>query len=346
MHQPGTPGYLADANSNTYENPKGLDQYRAGLDHYKNLNALTSALDLADTGYTPGTKLSTELYRQGAFLSEVLTDPGQTRALPTDPSSINNTISNVVDVASRNTDATTVILTGDGTPEQLGSGYHRDSAVVALLEHDWPGGVENSPMHKMLDYISTDAHSDNLEDATRAGKSARALADVISSTKSPGGVGNFDSLFKDNSPSMRYVAQALSPYVGNMVDVPENLLGTHGFGNLDPVESTRVFTLMDNDQKSAAILNGAAIAQAYEFDQEFARGEGGQDLALYSGRLHGLIEGGIAANTGLHGYDATSAATHSKEVLGAGYMSAKEFFNAGVGAVTDALPGKSSSCRP
>ncbi|MFI1919717.1 hypothetical protein [Nocardia sp. NPDC020380] len=317
--QPGMPGYIWDGNSFKYENPKGESEIQAGRDHYQNLSRLSNALDLADPSYTPGTKLSTELYRQGAFLSEIQTD-GRTAALPHDPAALNSTIGNVVDIASRNTDATSVILTGQGTPDHLGSGYHRDPAVVSLLEHQWPDGIEKSPMKNVLDWMNQDSHVDlspgdegyqhQLDQATKAGNSAHALADIISTTKSPEGLNNFDSLFNHNSQALPYVAAALSPYVGNMVDVPENITGTHGFGDLNPVQATRVFALMDQDPLAGKILNGAAIAQSYQYDKAFVLdGGSGPDgeankYALYSGRLQGLVEGGIAGNNGLHNYDA------------------------------------------
>ncbi|MGW4241155.1 TPR repeat region-containing protein [Nocardia sp. NPDC004722] len=359
--QPGMPGYVWDGNSSKYENPKGVSEFQAGRDHYKNLARLSSALDLADPDYTPGTKLSTELYRQGAFLSEIQTD-GRTAALPQDATSLNDTIGHVIDIGSRNTDATSIILTGEGTPDQLGSGYHRDPAVVSLLEHDWPGGIEKSPMKNVLDWMSQDAHVElspgdegyqhQLDEATKAGKSAHALADIISTTKSPEGLNNFDSLFNHKSQALPYVAAALSPYVGDMVDVPESITGTHGFGDLNPVQATRVFTLMDDDPLAGKILNGAAIAQSYQYDKAFVLAGGSGDdgdaskYALYSGRLQGLVEGGIAGNNGLHNYDAAAAASHSKDTLGAGFMSAKEFLNASLKAPLKLLPGGDTIITP
>ncbi|WP_306358305.1 MULTISPECIES: hypothetical protein [unclassified Nocardia] len=335
--QPGEPGHLPDGNTITYPDPDNVGQYRAGLAHYENLRGLTTALSLADEGYTPGTKLSTELYRQGGFLAEVVTDPGTQRALPSDPAVLQDTIRNTVEVASRNTDASAIIFTGEGTPEQLGADYRRDATVMALAQHDWPEGVENSPVQKMFNWIPENAHVEvppghpdyqsQLADATQAGKSARALADIISSAKSPDGVNNFDTLFKDDNTAERYIAKALVPYVGNMVDVDENLVGTHGFGTLNPVEATRVFALMNADGEGGALLNGAAIATAYEFDRAFARGDGGQDLAVYSGRLQGLVEGGLAAEIGLNNYDATAEYNHRKELYGASYLAAKEWIN-------------------
>ncbi|WP_040805931.1 TPR repeat region-containing protein [Nocardia concava] len=353
--QPDHAGFMPDSNTSRFPDPNDLGQYRAQTKYYENLQRLTSALDVADTNCTPGTKLSTELYRQGGQLAAIVNangDGGLT--LPTGKWELDKSISNIVDIGTRNVDATSIIITGDGTPAQLGADYHRDSTMTELIRYDWPNGVENSPMNKMFDWITQDAKVDvpqgdpnyqhQLDEANRAGKSARALADIVSSTKSPDGANTFNALFNDKNTSMRYVAEALSPYVGNMAGVDEKLVGTHGFGNLNPVEATRIFTLADGDPKAAGILNGAAIAQAYEFDKSFALGEGGNDLALYSGRLRGLVEGGLAADIGLHHYDDQTAANHRKETYGATFMGAKEFFNAavstGVDIALDEVPGK------
>lgn len=347
----GNPGFLPDANTNKYPDPDGIGQFRAGTKYYGTLTRMTTALDGADSSYTPGTKLSTELYRQGGTLATMLNANHEGKLnLPADGALLEKSLTNIVDIGSRNTDATAIILTGEGTPDQLGANYHRDSTVVALVNHDWPGGVENSPIHQMFDWIPENAqvhlsptdpgYQHQLDQSTLAGKSARALADVLSTTKSPDGINNFKSLFDHKDNGMRYVAGALSPYVSNMVGVNENLTGTHGFGNLNPVEATRVFTLLDGDKHAAAIINGAAIAQSYEFDRAFARGEGGNELALYSGRLHGLIEGGIAADAGLHNMDAEAAGTHRKELLGASFLSAKEIFNAGAKEAFKFIPGE------
>lgn len=335
---PGNPGFLPDANTNRYPDPDGLGQYRAGIQYYQNLAGLTTALDAADDSYTPGTKLSTELYRQGGQLASMLNANTENNwGLPVDRAMLETTLDNIVDVGTNNTDATAIILTGEGTPEQLGANYHRDSTVVSLLKYDWPGGVENSPIKDMFDWIYEDAtvgvppgdpnYQQQLDNATRAGESARALADIVSSTKSPDGINNFDVLFNDNDTAKRYVAAALAPYVGNMVGADEALVGTHGFGTLNPVESTRVFTLMNTDDVAAPLLNGAALATAYEFDRAFANDPDNSKLGLYSGRLQGLIDGGLAGELGLNSYDDAAEYAHRKEVYGAQFMAAKEWVN-------------------
>lgn len=318
-------------------------------------NKFLDALGMSDQGIEPGTKTSTELYRQGSHLAWQQTHNNQLN--PDSGYPLDDSISKSVEIASRNHEGTTAILTGQGGPEVLGSGYHPDTDVMPLLQRHWPDGTNGPAINSMLDWIHQDAqvtvppgdphYQSQLNDANLAGKSAQGLAQILSTTHSSDGTNNFNVLSTgENSADVKmphggqmtpqvaqHVAGALAPYVGNMAGAPENLTGTHGFGTLNPVESTRVFTLLDGDPKAAAIINGAAIAQAHQFDSAFALGQGGPELALDSGRLRGLVEGGIAAESGLHGYDDQSASDHRKERLGAGFMTAKEYINLGVKAL-------------
>ncbi|MFI6997178.1 hypothetical protein [Nocardia sp. NPDC050175] len=318
-------------------------------------NKLLDALGMSDQGIEPGTKTSTELYRQGSHLAWQQTHNNQLN--PDSGYPLDDSISKSVEIAARNHEGTTAILTGQGGPEILGSGYHSDTDVMPLLQRHWPDGPNGPAINSMLDWIHQDAqvtvapgdphYQSQLTNAELAGRSAHGLSQILSTTHSSDGTNNFNVLSTgENSADLKvphgaqmtpgvaqHVAGALAPYVGNMAGAAENLTGTHGFGALNPVESTRIFTLLDGDPKAAAIINGAAIAQAHNFDRAFALGQGGPELALESGRLRGLVEGGIAAESGLHGYDDQSASAHRKEQLGAGFMTAKEYINLGVKAL-------------
>ncbi|MCJ0906384.1 hypothetical protein [Rhodococcus sp. ARC_M6] len=118
----------------------------------------------------------------------------------------------------------------------------------------------------------------------------------IADPKNPPGdlsIGQLNPIFTQQ------VAGALAPYVGDMVGVDEKYTGTGGFGDLGPVEATRVFALLDGDPKAGGIINGAALAQASALDKAFAVGAvNGEDswlLGYSSGNLHALVEAGLGA---------------------------------------------------
>lgn len=60
-----------------------------------------------------------------------------------------------------------------------------------------------------------------------------------------------------------------------------------------------MFTLLDTDPAAGALINGAALAQATDFDRRFALdqlgGEGKYTYGTYSGRLQSLVEVGLSS---------------------------------------------------
>ncbi|NNH69001.1 hypothetical protein HLB23_03780 [Nocardia uniformis] len=314
--EPGVevPGVGNDGNTTRYPDPNGLGQYRAGTEFTNNLMGLTNALALADDEYVPGTKLSTELYRQAGHTAWLIDD------VPNQPNSddvLGRSVTNLVDIASRNEEASAIVLTGDGTPDQLGAGYHRDSTVMPLLTYDWPD-TEDAPINKVFSWIGTDAIPTDPSDpaqiaaAERAGKAAFGLTEVMSTINSGAdGTNNYNDLLNINgtndaigqrNPELtQTLAKALMPYVGDFVQAGPELTGTHGFPGLDPVEATRVMTILDSDPRASMLINSAALAEAERYDRMFATQEtsdpesGRNSLGRSSGQLRGLIEAGLNA---------------------------------------------------
>lgn len=264
---------------------------------------LLEALSQAEPGNEPGTKMSTELIRQGAQLAWIQEGThGSGHPLPSiDNGTFDNAVNNAVELGARNTDGAHAILTGQGGPEILGSGYHPDTALMPLLRRD-----DGTAMGSLTDWIARDAHTtdSSVPDATRAGQAARGLAEIISTTNSADGTNNYTTLLsgdgKIGNGTADQIAEALAPYVGDMAGMPDNLTQTLGFGELGssnnlggPVEPLRVFSILDSDDSASQIINGTALAESQRMDRLFAT-TGNAELGTHAYRLQWLVDHGLS----------------------------------------------------
>ncbi|MGN5237732.1 TPR repeat region-containing protein [Rhodococcus sp. SJ-3] len=282
------------------------------------LDALGAMLGEANPEYRPGTQMGVELNRVAGYMAGVPTyaDP---HVVPTpDPSYYDKTARTFLDIGTRNPDASYHLLSGtgvDGSPAQ----FDRDEVLVPLFTREWED--DGSTLAGLTDWIAADAIPPDPTDpvdvarAERAGQAAFGLAETLSSPKSGwDGSNNFDRFLHmpetDGHPSDRTIgsvnptavqsfSEALAPYASDMVGADADATPTHGFGDLGPVPATRVFTLLDTDPAAGALVNGAALAQATDFDRRFALdqvgGEGKYSYGTYSGRLQSLVEVGLSS---------------------------------------------------
>ena len=295
-----------DSNAFTYpgDGPIG-DDHR---NFVEGQTKLFDALSLAEAGNEPGTKMSTELIRQGMhmasidahggalpFSNEPIDTPGHTEALE-----------KAIALGSRNTDGAHAILTGEGGAEILGSGYHADAAVMPLLQRD-----DGTAMASLTDWIARDALTTapegtaEFEDSVRAGSAARGLAEIMASTESTDGTNNYTTLLSGDSKigggTAVQVAEALAPFVGDMTGMPGDLTQTHGFGEFGgskdyvggPVEPLRVFSILDSDDQASQIINGTALAESQRMDRLFAT-TGDASLGDQAYRLQWLVDHGLS----------------------------------------------------
>ncbi|MBF6236964.1 hypothetical protein IU474_07720 [Nocardia otitidiscaviarum] len=328
------------------------------------------ALAQSDPSYQPGTKLSTELHRQGlhlAWLESHNIQMGPESGVPLDDS-----ITDAIEIASRNHEGTTAILTGEGGPEILGDGYHPDTAMRSLLQRE--SSDPNSPLlGAMTDWIPESAHvtvpsehpdyQAQVDQATQAGRAARGLADIISTTNSADGTNNFDVLLSGRNPddlgtldsagispeAAKQVAEALQPFVGKLVGMPDDLSGTLGFGNdFGPREVVRTLSVLSTDPDASQIINGAALAESQRMDKVFVTpgmpGAGDPDIGRYANRMEWAVNEALKNEYSVRSDEARDAAAAKTAQWNAAYtaaqIAASGFGPGGVAAATAAEPFK------
>lgn len=269
---------------------------------------LFDALLLAETGNEPGTTMSTELIRQGMHMSAIEAHGGSLpfSTVPLDNSGHRETLEQAIELGSWNTDGAHAILTGEGGPDVLGSGYHTDTAVMPLLQRE-----DGTAMASLTDWIPRDAHTVategtvDFDNSERAGQAARGLAEMLASTESSDGTNNYTMLLSGDSKigdgTAAQVAEALAPYVGDMTGMTRDLTQTNGFGDfggsLDfgggPVEPLRVFSILDSSDQASQIINGTALAESQRMDRLFAT-TGNSELGDQAYRLQWLVDHGLS----------------------------------------------------
>ncbi|WP_278262206.1 hypothetical protein [Nocardia sp. AG03] len=296
------------------------------------------ALSQAEPGNEPGTKMSTELIRQGMHTAWVEDHGGGLpfSDSPSDDPKHVEPLEQAIALGSRNTDGVHAILTGSENPDILGAGYNPDTAVLPLLQRD-----DGTAMGSLTDWISRDAHvtaapdspdyQGQKEAATQAGEAARGLAEIMSTEKSADGTNNYTTLLsgdgKIGDGTADQVAEALAPYVGNMVGMPSghpgDITDTMGFGpdfggkdndTGGPIGPLRVFSILDSDEGASTIINGTALAESQRMDRLFAleeaNGDGNPNNAKYSSRLQWLVNQGLdvqSAQETQNGVDASAS---------------------------------------
>ncbi|APE37414.1 hypothetical protein BOX37_29700 [Nocardia mangyaensis] len=259
------------------------------------------ALSQAESGNEPGTKISTELYRQGAHMAWLEQNNSQVSdgSVP----GLDGAVGDAVELAARNPEATTAFLTGEGSPEILGAGYDPKTAVLPLLTYE-SEDPKSPAIAPMTDWIADNAKSGELPDAELAGKSAHGLSQIISATDTKNGINNYELLLAGTGEGQtggmtagtsQEVAKALAPYVGKMADMDDGLSGTQGFGPITPVESIRVFSVLSGDELSSATINGAALAESQRMDSAFIADKNTEN-GQYATRLEWLTNQGIAVD--------------------------------------------------
>ncbi|MBF6238678.1 hypothetical protein IU474_16640 [Nocardia otitidiscaviarum] len=356
--RPDSPGYLPDGNTNTYPDPDGLGQYRAGAQHYENLARFTGALSLADDSYIPGTKLSTELYRQGGFLATMVNDNAHHEwGLPVDGATLQHSVENTVDIAARSKDATTVLFTGEGTPEQVGADYDRVSTVVPLLEYDWSDdSTQRSPVDRMLEWIPADGDARNPSDpvsvanADRADLAARGFIDLVTTTGDNTQDNAFAQLMNigEDGRSLGQVNPELAQrlegitarYLNDIGGIPA--LDGHpeftGDAKVGKGDATRLFALIATDPTAAEqLVRDVALQQDANAYSYGAQGPGQLGSNLYgeiNGNLQRYLESGIQAEA-LH----RGIVLDNQDAIDAYNKALRDNFIKDAGSTLGGLPG-------
>ncbi|MFR9753446.1 WXG100 family type VII secretion target [Nocardia sp. 004] len=302
---------IGGGDTNSLGLPEGYDGPGATIAYNKDMSAFASLLNSADQGYQPGDKFSVELSRQAAYQAWLADDPGSGVGYVAGgmPDQLGDeAIQNLLGAGTRNHDANYALITGNGSPELLGEGYHRDQLMVPLIQHDWDD--DGAALGDMFNWIDDNAHVAPGQTPSianiHAGEAAFGVSQLLSTDRS-----GFDgdplyanwldmpghekqSLGQVNPELVKAMAEGLSPYTGKLVDMPDYISGTKGFGDLGgPAEAVRVMTILSGDPTASAIINGAALNESQRLDQQFAAqeifGEGNPRSIYYGNRLHWLV---------------------------------------------------------
>ncbi|OZE96544.1 TPR repeat region-containing protein [Rhodococcoides fascians] len=295
-----------DSNSLTYPGDGPMTEDHKSV--VEGQTKLFDALALAEAGHDPGTKMSTELIRQGMHTAALDAHGG---ALPfgnqpLDTAGHTETLEKAIELGSRNIDGAHAILTGQGASDVLGSGYNADAALMPLLQRD-----DGTAVASLTDWIPRDAHTiapegtPDFRASERAGQAARGLAEVMAATESSNGTNNYTTLLSGDAKigggTAVQVAEALSPFVGDMTGMTRDLTQTNGFGEVGgsrdyiggPVEPLRIFSILDSDDQASQIINGTALAESQRMDRVFAT-TGYSELGDQAYRLQWLVDHGLS----------------------------------------------------
>jgi hypothetical protein len=186
--------------------------------------------------------------------------------------------------------------------------------LTGITTYEWPDrGLRAG---ELMSWIPRDAGSSDPATATRAGKTARAvavfLADQYKSVKDAG---------SKNPALIQSYAAALIPYLGAMVGDPT---GTSGFEPLDGLDTDMpstalVFTVMASDPKANDMFTAAAHNRATAYERQFADAaaanpsSAGSQEELENLRRAARLLGLIAAGARLAGKESPNATeAHAK----------------------------------
>lgn len=349
---PDATGPLPDA----YATPEDVFAYQ------RDMAELAGLLNSSDDGYPPGDRLGVELSRQAAY-QVVLTDNTELAPIP-GYALPETTITNLLDVGTRNPEANHALITGLGDEQLLGTDYHRDTVMVPLLTHEWAD--EGESLSNMFSWIGEDAAVDpgNPDDPRpqRAGEAAFGLAQLLSTTQSEVNGQNLyatwldmpnagsQSLGEVNPLAAQVLAGALAPYTGAMVGMSDSLTGTTGFGQLGgPIEAVRVFSVLNGDDVAGQVITSAALAESMRLDGLFAtneiRGIDSSHLGYPASDLRWLATTGLDMEISERQDDENSAASERSQRLNAAYTGA-EIIVGGLGPVPAGFAAAAELVRP
>ena len=320
-------GYNGAPDANTRDLPddyRGFPENETGA-WYEDMGRFSDLLSSSNPDYQPGAKFGFELERQGAHQAWILDNKDLDIGL--DPQRgwhnlVEHNAERLVDVGSRNHEASQALLTGTDTANiDVEKGFQRDKVFMPLFNHEWADG--GAALRGVYDWIPDDAKVENATDpsdvarAENAGKSAYALSQILADSDNYSSLMNMphsgnESLGYVNPIAVQGLSDALSPYIGNIAGVAPEHLATRGFGVLDNDAASRLFTVIDTDPEAAKKFNGDGYATIAELEARFATSvlanpqDAAFELGNPAGRIQGYIEEGYAAEAADRGADAES----------------------------------------
>ncbi|WP_157514177.1 TPR repeat region-containing protein [Nocardia concava] len=151
---------------------------------------------------------------------------------------------------------------GMGATVTHGGTYNADDHVMSVLSHDWSKDEHGAAnLFKWIGGPEAVPDPQHPWVADRAGHTADALARMLIRNEDHLALNineNGDSLGKVNPGVTQALSEAMRPYLGNFVHVPDAMLINHSAQPLDKVgDLAKLFNILDSDPTSATIINGA-----------------------------------------------------------------------------------------
>ena len=298
--------------------------------------------DDLEGGYGFSTNLSLSL---GTFM--------ETWGSGSDPWVTSEELAELVDVASRNKDANSFLLTGehvDGA-EEPGVDYrsdYRDVAVEGILTYEWHD--EGATARQITDWMAEDLNSDNPEDRVRAQKAFSGFMETITDpemhsalTKTGVSVEEGESLYTNASFSQYNISLAnsfadifdshiYSFSTGEVVDAHGN--PTTGIGEYDPdrgfvemgsLERANFMQyLAGNDETAARLVESVDIYQQVELMAYLEGDSPAESSARGAGSIQGLLEQALQMESDDRYADNQERIDRHKQVLSFGLSEAAD----------------------
>ncbi|GAB0106840.1 hypothetical protein JMUB6875_58300 [Nocardia sp. JMUB6875] len=301
------------------------------------LSQVTKMMGLADARSAPGSEINKQLVLQASDIASKV-KPGINIDTDWRHGTGEGLAQNLLDVGGRDKIVVHDILTDTGVPTGTNT-----KVLDNLLHHEWANN--GAGVQKMLSFVETDATNPTEAISIRAGQTATTVADYVASHKD--GLlklnGSGESLGQVNPLAAQGLGSALSPYVANLVGVPDRFLNTEGFkapqfdvGTADRDAARAIFTVIDTNKDAAVAFNTRALETAQNLQSQWVQSvladpaNPHNELATKSGTILGLVDQGLSGEVDAHNKAEIRNAIKAFAQDGAAWDSGKGIVTTGV----------------
>ncbi|MBD8505109.1 hypothetical protein HT102_01215 [Hoyosella sp. G463] len=291
-----------------------------------------SLLASSDPSLPPGELLGIELGRQAANLELEAREARDHRSSPSmtglgldtyfaseRDEHYSTALEDLLGVATRNPDASAALLAGTTSDGHAIEGYDRDATVIPLMTRHWE---DPQPITAMLEWIGTDALSDDPGIRTRGQHGFTDLIEITTTTATGSGGNNFQELMSTSRGSLGQQNPALAqqlvassaPYMNALGGMHHSLSGLDEIQYIAPGDSVRFMTLISTDGKAAeALAANVDIQQVMNASSvPHLGGAEAQVLGSANGRLSTYLESALTAEQGHREAYAREVDDHAK----------------------------------
>ncbi|WP_278315199.1 TPR repeat region-containing protein [Lolliginicoccus levis] len=284
----------------------------------RQMAAFASLLASSDPSLPPGERLGIELGRHAANLELEAREARDHRSSPSmtgigldtyfaseRDEHYSTALEDLLGVAARNPDASAALLAGTTSDGHAIEGYDRDPTVIPLMTRDWE---DSQPITAMLEWIGTDALSDDPAIRARGQHGFTDLIEITTTTTTGSGGNNFQELMSTSGGSLgqqnpalaQQLAASSAPYMNALGGMHHSLSGLDEIRYITPGDSVRFMTLISTDEKAAeALAANVDIQQVMNASSvPNVGGAEAQFLGSANGRLSTYLESALTAEQG------------------------------------------------